>query len=140
MLGILLAINAGFCWGAAAIFAGLGLQSIKTSTGTLISLVASVVLVGAAALLVNFEDIVSLSPMALLWFGLIGLTSFVIGRQSNFMAIRYIGVSRATSIFASSPLFSMAIAITLIGERVNTPIVFGTLSIVAGLYLVITSR
>ena len=97
-------------------------------------------LVSFTALIVNFDTIASLSLRAILWFGLIGLIHFVIGRQSNFMAIRYIGASRATSIFASSPLFSMAIAITFIGESVNAPIVFGTLSIVAGLYLVITSR
>ena len=139
MTGIFLAIIAGLGWGTAAVFARLGLQGIKPSAGTLISLASSVTLVGSVALIVDFDTIASLQPMTILWFGLIGLITYVIGRQSNFTAIRYIGASRATAIFASAPLFSTAIAITLIGESINIPIAIGTISIVAGLYLVTTS-
>ncbi|MFC1981494.1 EamA family transporter [Chloroflexota bacterium] len=139
MLGIFLAITAGLGWGIAAVFARLGLRGIKPSTGTLISLVSSVMLVSFTTMIVNFDTIASLSLKAILWFGLIGLITYVIGRQSNFAAIRYIGASRATTIFASAPLFSTAIAIIIIGESMNIPITIGTLSIVAGLYLVTTS-
>jgi len=91
-------------------------------------------------LIINFDDIASLSPMALLWFGLIGLINFVIGRRCSYSAIRRIGATRASSILASAPLIAMIIAITFIGESVNAPIVIGTISIVGGLYLVITSE
>ena len=84
MLGIFLAITAGLGWGTAAVFARLGLQGIKPSTGTLVSLASSVTLVGSVALIVNFDTFASLTPKAILWFGLIGLVTYVIGRQSNF--------------------------------------------------------
>ena len=73
MLAIIIAITAGLCFGTAAVFVRLGLQDIKPSTGALISMVSSLVLVGLLALIVNFDAIVSLSLTALLWFSLIGI-------------------------------------------------------------------
>ena len=140
MLGIVLAITAAFCWGAGAVFTRLGMRNIRISTGTFLSALASVLLVGLLALFMNFDDVAHLSPAALLWFTLVGIVNFVLGRQFNYAAIRYIGVARATPIFAAAPLFSMFLAITFIGESVNVAIVIGTLVIMAGLYLVITSE
>jgi len=140
MLGIVLAVTAAFCWGTGAIFARLGLQRIKPSTGVLISMVSSLVLVGSLSLIIDFDAMVSLSPSALLWFGLIGFVNYALGRQFNYLGIKYIGVSKATPIFASAPLFAMAIAVTFIGETVNVPIIIGTLGIVVGLVLLITGK
>lgn len=140
MLGIVLAITAALGWGASAIFARLGLQGIKTSTGTLISMLSSVLLVGSLALILNFDDVVHLSPMALLWFGLIGLLNYALGRQFNYSSIRYVGATQASVLFSSSPVFAMVLAVTLLGESVNPAIIIGTLIIVAGLYLVVTSK
>ena len=140
MLGIVLAITAAFCWGIGAIFARLGLRNIRASTGTFISTLASVLLVGLLALTLNFDDIVHLSPTALLWFALIGVANFVLGRQFNYLAIKYIGVTKATPLFAAAPFFAMFLAVIFIGERVNVAIVIGTLVIMTGLYLVVTSE
>ena len=140
MLGVLLAITAGFCWGTAAIFTRLGLQRIKPSVGVLISIIASLLLIGLASLIVDFQAMISVSVTALLWFGLIGFLNYVLGRQFNYLSIKYVGVTRATPIFASSPLFAMTFAVLFTGESINVPIVIGTLSIVAGLYLLITSK
>lgn len=140
MLGILLAITAAFCWGTSAIFARLGLQRIKPSIGVLISMVSSLVLVGLLSLLIDFDAMVSISPAALLWFGLIGFINYALGRQFNYLGIKYIGVTKATPIFASAPLFAMVIAVIFTGETVNLPIIVGTLSLVGGLVLLVTSK
>ncbi len=140
MLGIVLAFTAAASWGASAIFARLGMRDIKASTGTLISMLSSVLLVGLLALTLNFDDVVHLSPTALLWFSLIGIVNYVLGRQFNYAAIRYIGATKATPLFASASLFAMVLAVTLIGESVNLAIAIGTFIIVAGLYLVVTSE
>ena len=140
MLGIILAISAGFWWGAGAILARLGLRGIKASTGTLISLLASTLLVGLLALVLNFNDLVHVSPTAILWFGLIGILNFVLGRQFNFTAIKYIGATKATPLFASAPLFAMVLAVTFTGESVNPAIIAGTIIILGGIYLVVTSE
>ena len=140
MLGSVLAITAAFCWGTSAIFARLGLQRIKPSTGTFVSMVSSLILVGSLALIVNFDAIVSLSVKALLWFALIGVINYVIGRQFNYLGIRRIGVAKASSIFASAPLFAMILAVTFIGERITVPIGIGTFCIVIGLSILVTSE
>ncbi len=140
MLGIVLAIIAGACWGIGATFARLGLQGIKPTTGTLISMLSSIMLICSLTLIINYDAVLSLTPKPLLWFCLVGVVTYVLGRQFNYSAIRRIGVGKATPIFASAPLFAIIIAIIFTGESINLPIIIGTLSIVVGLYLVITSR
>jgi uncharacterized membrane protein len=39
-----------------------------------------------------------------------------------------------------SPLFAMILAISFLGESINLPIVIGTLSIAAGIGLLVSSR
>ena len=140
MLGIVLAITAAFCWGTAAIFSRLGLQDIKAPTGTLISMLSSTLLVGLLALTMNFDDVVHISPTALLWFGLIGVINYVLGRQFNYLSIARIGVAKATPLFAAAPFFAIILAVTLIGESINPAIIIGIFAVVAGLYLVVTSQ
>jgi drug/metabolite transporter (DMT)-like permease len=140
MLGIILAITAAFCWGAGAIFARLGMQGMRASTGTFISMLSSIALIAVLALSLNFDAIVNLSLMAVLWFSLIGFVNYFVGRQFNYLSIKYIGVARATPLFAAAPLFALVLAVTLIGETVNAAIIIGTLAVVSGLYLVITSE
>ena len=140
MLGVVLAITASFCWGTGAIFSRLGLQSIKASTGTFISVLSSVFLVAVLALSLNFDAVVNLSLTTFLWFSLIGFINYFIGRQFNYRSIKYIGVIKATPLFASAPLFALVLAVIIIGESVNPAIVIGTLAVVGGLGLVITSK
>ncbi len=97
-------------------------------------------MVGLLALIVNFEAITSLSLMAIAWFGLIGINHFVISRQSNYYATKYIGVVRANPLLASSPLFAMIMAVSFLGEAVNIPILTGTICIMIGLILLVSSK
>ncbi len=140
MLGIVLAITAAFCWGISTVYARLGLDNIRVSTGTLISMFSSVLLVGLLALVIDFNNFLRLSPLALGWFALVGIVNNVLGRQFNYGAIKYLGATRASSLIASSPLFALLIAVTLIGESINVPILIGTLVSIGGLYLVVTSE
>ena len=141
MLGVVLAITAAACWSISAVLARLGMQSgIRPSTGTFISMISSLLLLGVLAIAINFDAVVNLLPLALLWFGLIGITNYVMGRQFNYLAINYIGVTKATPLFASAPVFAMILAVIFLGESVNPPIIIGTLTITGGLYLVVTSQ
>lgn len=140
MLGVGLAIAAAVCWGAGTVFARLGLQNIRVPTGTFISMLSSVLLVALAVAVLNLEDVSRLSLTALLWFSLVGIVNYVIGRQFNYLSVKYIGAAKAATLFSSSPLFAMALAVTLIGESINLMIVAGTIIIVVGLYMVISSK
>jgi len=103
-------------------------------------MLSSIILVGTLALAINFNDIISLDLKTVWWFALIGVVTYVIGRQCNYAGIRHIGVTRATPIFASAPLFAMILAITFLGESINVLIILGTLAIVGGLGLLVTSK
>jgi DME family drug/metabolite transporter len=140
VLGVVLAITAAFCWGTGAIFSRLGLQCIKASTGTFISVLSSVFLVAILALSLNFDAVTDLSLTTFLWFSLVGFVNYFIGRQFNYRSVKYIGVIKATPLFASAPLFALVLAIIIIGETVNLAIVIGTLAVVGGLGLVVTSK
>lgn len=108
MLGIVLAITAALCWGTGAVFARLGPRHIKASIGTLISMLSSLVLVGSLAIITKFDDVRSLSPVALGWFGLISVLNYMLGRRFNYSAIRYIGVTKATPLFATAPFLLLS--------------------------------
>ena len=141
MLAVILAITAACCWSVMGILARLGLQSgIRASTGTFISTISSLLLLATLALALNFDDVLNLSWITFLWFGLIGIITYVMGRQFNYNSIQRIGVNKASSLFASAPLFAMVLAVSFLDESVNIAIITGTLTIVGGLYLVVTSR
>jgi len=141
MLGIVLAISAACCWSIGAILARLGLQGgLKTSTGTFISATSSLLLLGTLAFIINYDDIMSLVPQALIWFSLVGIVNYVMGRQFNYMSIQRIGVTKASPLFATAPLFALVLAVVFLGETINLPIIVGTLIISGGLYLVVTSQ
>lgn len=140
MLGIVFALAAALCWGAGAIFTRLGLQHIRASSGTMVSMLSSLALIGIIALSANFKEMLAISLGTLVWFSLVGLLNYVIGRQANILSVQYIGVTRSSAITASSPLFAMIIAVVFIGERIDAMIIAGTLCVVAGLFLLVTSK
>jgi drug/metabolite transporter (DMT)-like permease len=140
-MGVILAITAACCYAGSAVLARVGLSTgIKPSSGTFISMISSVLLVGVLVLIINFKDIIGLSLNAVLWFGLIGIITYFIGRQANYAAIRRIGAARASPLFSTASFFALILAVSFLGESVNIPIIIGTLTIMTGLYLVVTSR
>ncbi|MFQ5825877.1 MAG: DMT family transporter [Dehalococcoidia bacterium] len=139
-MGILLAILAAASFGVGRVFAGLGLQRIKPLTGTLISLISGLLLVLIVTFFFQFEALISVSLAAVGWFALIGILNFPVGRGLTFLGIRHIGASRSTTVYASYPLFTMALAIPLLGERVSAVLVIGVLFIVGGLTLLFSER
>jgi len=140
MLGIGFALLAALGWGMGAVFARLGLQYVKVTTGTFISLVASLLLTGSITLLVRFDELASISFGAILWFFMIGVINFPLGRRFNYMGIHYVGVGRATPIFSSSPLFALTIAVAFTNETVTPLIVLGTALVVSGLWLLVSGN
>lgn len=140
-MGVILAITAACCWAASAIFARVGLNSsMKASTGTFISMLSSLLFVGLLALTIDYKSLSTVAPSAFLWFGLIGIVTYVIGRQFNYASIQRIGAVRASPLFASAPFFALILAVAFLGESINTQIVIGTITIIIGLYLVTTGQ
>jgi drug/metabolite transporter (DMT)-like permease len=69
-----------------------------------------------------------------------GSINFPIGRLLNFTGVRLAGVAKSSPIVGSSPMFAIALAVTVGGETVNAPILVGTMAIIGGLTLILTQR
>ena len=140
MLGILLGLTSALGFGTSAIFARLGLQHMRPTTGTLVSLIVGSLVTLTLAFVLHSKEIVGLAGTAFLWFLLAGLVNFPLGRLLNFTGVSLVGVSRASPIVGSSPLFATMLAVTIGGESINLPILAGTLSIVGGLGLILSQK
>ena len=133
--GVLLAFGAASCLGVSAILVRLGVQSISPLTGLWISLVPGLVLVFGLVLIFNGDDLGKLSLVPILWFAVNGLFNFAIGRMLNYLSIHLVGVTRATPIFSTAPLFATILAIIYLGESTTIWLLIGTGTIVAGVAL-----
>ena len=142
LLSIGLACIAVLGFGSAAVFARLGMQSVRPMPGTLISLVSSTLLAGGLAAAFNGAEIVALPAMAIPWFLGNGILTYMGGRTQQYIAISLIGASRVTPIVGGAALFAAiyAIGLTRLGvagfdERLNWLTGVGTVVVVSGLAL-----
>jgi drug/metabolite transporter (DMT)-like permease len=139
MLPILLALSAALSWGAAAMFVRLALRDMSTATGTLISLAGGLVFTAVLVAIFQLDEALNVSAEAVLLFAIVGIFNFPLGRYLNYLSMSHIGVGRSTPILASSPLFAMALAILFTGESLSLASLGGTLLIMAGLYVTLSS-
>lgn len=72
---------------------------------------------------------------ALGWFALTGMAGHGTGSLIFFSAIERLGVSRATAIHASSPIWGVVLAVIILGEQPGIYVLLGTLGIVGGVFL-----
>jgi len=140
LIGISLSLLAGLGFALTAVFARLGLQHISTTSGTLISLFFSTVGAMIILLIVKPSDVFSLNGEKLLWLFFVGLFNFPLGRLFNYLAVRFAGVSKASTVVATSPLFGTALAVAFLGEIINIKIFIGAVVIVIGIALILSEE
>ena len=139
MLGVVSALVAALGWGTDAVLVRQGLRGLPAVLGVFLSLCAGLAVATVLLLIVDPGGPGRYPARALVWFAGVGLINFLIGRQCNFQATRRIGAARAASIFATSPLLSLVLAVTFTGERVNPPLLLGVALTVIGVVLVVRS-
>lgn len=140
MTGILLALSAALGFAVSAVFARVALRHMRVTTGTLFSMVVGAVVVLVIAVALHPHEFVQVGIIGLLWILLYSFLNFPVGRLFNFTGVQLVGASRASTIIASSPLFTMVLAVTVGGESVNLAIVLGTLAVIAGCVLIVSQR
>ena len=140
MTGIVLSLLAAMGFGATAVFARVGLQGMSTRYGTLISLAVSATAAMAIAAALHPGEIVGLGAVSLGWLFLVGLFNFPVGRMFNYMSVRLAGVSKASTVVATSPLFATGLAVVILGESVNAVTLAGTALIIGGLALTLYEK
>ena len=140
MEGVVLGLSAALGFGGSAVFARLGLQYMRSTTGTLASLLVGTVIMLTLAFALHSKEILALGGVVLLWLLVSAIINFSLGRLLNYTAVRLVGVSRASPVVGASPLFALALAITIGGESINLPTLLGPFSIIGGLLLVLSQR
>ena len=124
-------------FGLSAVFIKAAMSSVSVKTATVISLLSSMAVTMIFAFVLHSEEIMSLSPIAFLWFILAGLITFLGGRLLNFQAINLVGASKASAVVSSTPLFAAILAVIFLNETVNLMLGIGTMMIVPGIALVV---
>lgn len=133
LLPQLLALAASLCFAACFVAAGRGLQYANPVAVTLIALVIQM---AALALIAPFvEGRPAVAGLAVLLFVVVGVLMAVI-RVFSFTGVAKIGAARASSLRATFPLFSVFIAITLLGESATLGVLLGTILVVLGIFLI----
>lgn len=136
-MGIFLAIVAAVGWGISSSFARLGFSSVKSLSpagGVFVSVIASLVIILGVNLAFQWQELTSISAKAILWFAMVGLSSFAFARYCHFKGVELIGASKASALSAAAPLFAMVTAIIFLHEGVTWPILTGLFLIIGGLY------
>ncbi len=142
LLSLGLACIAVLGFGSSAVLARLGMSAMRPMPASVISLVASTLLAGTLALIFEFDAIIALPAISLVWLLGNGILTYMGGRSQQYIAISLIGASRVTPIVGSAALFSALYAITLtrlgvpgFNEHLTILLGLGTVVVVMGLAL-----
>lgn len=137
--GLLCALVAAVCWAAAVLTLKLILEEVDAFIATAIRVpVAALVLLTLASWRARRLrlDPHNLRPLAIVaGAGIIGVA---LGTVLFMLAIQNAGAARATILFATSPLFALALSLLFLKEAVTRRVALGTAASVAGIVLVIS--
>lgn len=126
----ILALSAALFVAAARIFYQIALGSINpTAVTTLVNIISF----SMATSLYLYDGGVETWPyQGLLWFVSVGLTGSLFGRYMSFVSQRLVGVARMSVLMQSVLIWSTALAVIFLGERLSSGILAGSLLIMFG--------
>lgn len=137
MEGKILALASAVCFGLNPVVLRIGFaRAGSIDAAVIIGLAIAIPLYVALAPFVGGLRWAEVSAPALVSFALAGLFGAGIGRRWLYTAIDRIGASPATALKNTAPLFTTALAIPILGERVGTVQWVAVASIIAGITLV----
>lgn len=133
LLPQILALTASLCFAACFLTARRALQYSNPTTVTLVALIVQTVTLGPMVFFA--EGLPEVSTVAVLLFVIVGVLMAMI-RVLSFTGVAKIGAARGASLRSTFPLFSVLIAITLLGETATTRVLIGTILVVSGIILI----
>ncbi|MBT3435383.1 MAG: DMT family transporter [Nitrospinaceae bacterium] len=134
----LLALTGALCSAIARMFYKSALSHLSP---TFVTVLVNFISVLFAALFYFLGDGVSDWPIeGLLWFAFVGLVGSLFGRYMSLLSIRLTGVARATIVMQTVLIWSTAIAIIFLGERLSVGVAAGSLLIMFGGVLLVYEK
>jgi drug/metabolite transporter, DME family len=137
LLGILFGLASAFIWATASL--AIKAQSDRIDTS---SFNAFRMFVGTVFMLVllpfsgGWTALTQVPPAAAIVLAVSSVIGVAMGDTLYFWSMTKIGASRALPISGAYPLFTWALAITLLGETITLEAMLGTVLVLAGVYLI----
>lgn len=119
------------------VFVRVGTQRVAAPTATSFGLLAGATLVVCLALTLRWPEVKALNPTALGWIALMGAMAYPIARVLISASVSMIGASRTAPVNSMQPIFALALAVVILGERPGLLVGVGTPMVVIGLVLVV---
>jgi len=134
--GMVASVAAAFCWAVSAALYKEGAEGISPMAANLMRVMPTLAAMAVGALLLNLYPLVSaITLIDVVLIVASSLAAFVVGDLLYFVALKKIGVSRATPITSTYPLFVVALQVVFLGEPVSLFIIFAAISAVTGVAL-----
>lgn len=135
-IGLGLALATALCWAVSAALYRRGEEGVPSIAANFVRVIPPFAVLSLLGLVLNVIPLVgSLSLTTIVLVVTSGLFAFVIGDNMYFVALRSIGVSRATPITALYPLFVVVIQVVVFLEAVHVLMVVAALCAVVGVGL-----
>jgi uncharacterized membrane protein len=115
------------------LFTKKALHYSNPATAVISSLLINIIFLWSVSIL--FVPLSSLSSASILIFVVVGFFQPGLTRLLSYKGIDALGVAITDPIRATTPLFSAAMAIIFLGEKITLPIIIATLMIIAGIIL-----
>jgi len=127
------ALGSSFLFALHNLFTKKALRYSNPATAVISSLLINIVFLWSVSII--FLPLSSLASSALLIFVAVGFFQPGLTRLLTYKGIDALGVAITDPIRATTPLFSAAMAIIFLGERITLPIIIATFMIIAGISL-----
>ncbi|HJX11670.1 MAG TPA: DMT family transporter [Candidatus Binatia bacterium] len=127
------ALGSSFLFALHNLFTKKALRYSNPATAVISSLLINIVFLWSVSII--FLPLSSLASSALLIFVAVGFFQPGLTRLLTYKGIDALGVAITDPIRATTPLFSAAMAIIFLGEKITLPIIIATFMIIAGITL-----
>lgn len=140
-LGIALTLLAALGWGAGDVFARKAMFGASATTVLATMIALSVLALGVTTIIL--EGPRAFGARDLEFFALVTVMAtltWVTGNLLYFHGMQRAGITIAAPILGAAPLASIALAVTLGGERPNAGVLLGGALIIGGITILLTDR
>ncbi len=141
LIGLILALVAGFIYVISITFVRKGMhRSGESYSPVPIAVFVGTVIIGLVVLASDgFEQLASLSWLALGSLVGAGVIHFILGRMLGYIGLRLIGANRTVPISASTVLIAVLLGVFFLGEPMTITLALAILLIMGGIILIGTS-
>lgn len=138
LLPLVFALVAAVLFAVGDQFQYLGVRSLDSRSGTMISIITSTL---CFWLLAPFLlDPIYLTQIGILVFAVTGLVRPALSANLSVAGVRFLGPTLSSTLASTSPLFGMALGVLLLGEVLTWPLAAGTAGIVSAIVLLSLRR